>query len=185
MKKLFILTACVIALGSCNEGVKKAEEAAQQQRDSLEQIISQKDNEINDMMTTLSDIEEGFREITEAQNRVTLAKQGETEWRELSKYYYSDFYPLTECDKSPAAWRAWEYYDPGTDSGAIQLFRGPESGTSEMTLKLSGLGGGKYRLRNADGSLEKVVSGSALKKGYKFSLPEAESSDIIFFEKVR
>ena len=29
------------------------------------------------MMTTLSDIEEGFREITEAQNRVTLAKQGE------------------------------------------------------------------------------------------------------------
>ena len=32
---------------------------------------------INDMMTTLSDIEEGFREITEAQSRVTLAKQGE------------------------------------------------------------------------------------------------------------
>ena len=29
------------------------------------------------MMTTLSDIEEGFREITEAQNRVTIAKQGE------------------------------------------------------------------------------------------------------------
>ena len=77
MKKLFILTVCVIALGSCNEGVQKAEEAAQQQRDSLEQIISQKDNEINDMMTTLSDIEEGFREITEAQSRVTLAQQGE------------------------------------------------------------------------------------------------------------
>ena len=77
MKKLFILTMCVIALGSCNEGVKKAEEAAQQQRDSLEQIITQKDNEITDMMTTLSDIEEGFREITEAQSRVALAKQGE------------------------------------------------------------------------------------------------------------
>ena len=58
-------------------GVKKAEEAARQQRDSLNQIIAQKDNEINDMMTTLSDIEEGFREITEAQNRVTLAKSGE------------------------------------------------------------------------------------------------------------
>ncbi|SEF39445.1 hypothetical protein SAMN05216354_0205 [Xylanibacter ruminicola] len=77
MKKLFILTMCVFALASCNEGVKKAEQAAQQQRDSLNQIIAQKDNEINDMMTTLSDIEEGFREITEAQNRVTLAKQGE------------------------------------------------------------------------------------------------------------
>ena len=77
MKKLFFLAACTVALASCNEGVKKAEEAALQQRDSLEQIIAQKDNEINDMMTTLSDIEEGFREITEAQNRVTIAKQGE------------------------------------------------------------------------------------------------------------
>ena len=64
-------------VASCNEGVKKAEQAALMQRDSLEQIIAQKDNEINDMMTTLSDIEEGFREITEAQNRVTVAKEGE------------------------------------------------------------------------------------------------------------
>lgn len=77
MKKLFFFAASLIMLASCNDGVKKAEEVAQQQRDSLNQIIAQKDNEINDMMTTLSDIEEGFREITEAQNRVTLAKQGE------------------------------------------------------------------------------------------------------------
>ena len=72
------LPAVTKMVASCNQdAAKKAEQAAQQQRDSLEQIISQKDNEINDMMTTLSDIEEGFREITEAQSRVTLAKQGE------------------------------------------------------------------------------------------------------------
>ena len=78
MKKLLFFAACTVAVASCNQdAVKKAEQAALQQRDSLEQIIAQKDNEINDMMTTLSDIEEGFREITEAQSRVTLAKQGE------------------------------------------------------------------------------------------------------------
>ena len=77
MKKLVVLALGGLMVASCNEGVKKAEQAALMQRDSLEQIISQKDNEINDMMTTLSDIEEGFREITEAQNRVTLAKEGE------------------------------------------------------------------------------------------------------------
>jgi chromosome segregation ATPase len=78
MKKLLFFAACTVAVASCNQdAVKKAEQAALQQRDSLEQIIAQKDNEINDMMTTLSDIEEGFREITEAQNRVTLAKEGE------------------------------------------------------------------------------------------------------------
>ena len=78
MKKLLFFAACTVAVASCNQdAVKKAEQAALQQRDSLEQIIAQKDNEINDMMTTPSDIEEGFREITEAQNRVTLAKSGE------------------------------------------------------------------------------------------------------------
>ena len=67
MKKLVFFAICALTLASCNDGVKKAEEAARLQRDSLNQI----------MMTTLSDIEEGFREITEAQNRVTLAKSGE------------------------------------------------------------------------------------------------------------
>ena len=77
MKKLVIVALSGLMVARCNDGVKKAEQAALMQRDSLEQIIAQKDNEINDMMTTLSDIEEGFREITEAQNRVTLAKEGE------------------------------------------------------------------------------------------------------------
>ena len=77
MKKLFIFAMCAMAMASCNEAAKKAEAQAQVERDSLNQVIAQKDDEINDMMTTLIDIEEGFREITEAQNRVTLAKSGE------------------------------------------------------------------------------------------------------------
>ena len=78
MRKLILVALSGLMVASCNnESLKKAQEVAVQQRDSLEQIIAQKDNEINDMMTTLSDIEEGFREITEAQNRVTLAKEGE------------------------------------------------------------------------------------------------------------
>lgn len=77
MKKLFILAICAISLASCNESAKKAENQARAERDSLNQIIAQKDDEINDMMTTLVDIEDGFREITDAQNRVTLAKDGE------------------------------------------------------------------------------------------------------------
>ena len=77
MKKLFIFAICAISLASCNEATRKAENQARAERDSLNQVIAQKDDEINDMMTTLIDIEEGFREITEAQSRVTLAKSGE------------------------------------------------------------------------------------------------------------
>ena len=46
-------------------------------RDSLNQIISQKDNEIDGMMETFNDIEAGFREIDAAEGRVALARQGE------------------------------------------------------------------------------------------------------------
>ena len=77
MKKLVFFAVCALAVASCTDGVKQAKLAAEMQRDSLNQIIAQKENEITDMMTTFSDIEEGFREITEAQSRVTLAKQGE------------------------------------------------------------------------------------------------------------
>ena len=77
MKKLMIFAVCALAVASCNDGVKQANLIAGQQRDSLNQIIAQKENELSDMMATLSDIEEGFREITEAQSRVALAKQGE------------------------------------------------------------------------------------------------------------
>ena len=77
MKKLVILAVCALAIISCKNEGPKQDLMMTQLRDSLNQIISQKDNEINDMIATFGDIEEGFREITEAQSRVTLAKQGE------------------------------------------------------------------------------------------------------------
>jgi chromosome segregation ATPase len=77
MKKLTVLAVCALAIASCKNEAPKQDLAAIQMRDSLNQIIAQKDNEINDMISTFSDIEEGFREITDAQNRVTLAQQGE------------------------------------------------------------------------------------------------------------
>ena len=78
MKKLFILAMSALCLIACNQESKKQQEALlAQQRDSLSQIIAQKDSEIDDMLGTLNDIEEGFREINEAQGRVALAQRGE------------------------------------------------------------------------------------------------------------
>ncbi|MBP3788026.1 MAG: hypothetical protein J6I52_00215 [Prevotella sp.] len=77
MKKLLFFALAFMAVTGCKQNNKAAEEALAQQRDSLNQIIAQKDNEINDMVGTLVDIEEGFREITEAQGRVAIAQRGE------------------------------------------------------------------------------------------------------------
>lgn len=79
MKKVFLFAIGLLALTACNQ--KKEAEAREaafvQQRDSLNRVIAQKDNEINDMMGTLNEIEEGFRAINEAEQRVTVARQDE------------------------------------------------------------------------------------------------------------
>ena len=78
MKKLFFFAMAVaLTLTGCNE--KKSTQSLESvaQVDSLKKIIEQRDNEINDMMGTLNEIQEGLREITEAENRVSIVKDGE------------------------------------------------------------------------------------------------------------
>ncbi len=76
MKKLIILAACALTIASCQQK-KPTINPEQIQNDSLKAIIDARDNEINDMMGTLNDIQQGFAEINAAENRVTLNKDGE------------------------------------------------------------------------------------------------------------
>lgn len=78
MRRLQYL-ACLIllVLGSCTERKATPNVASMEQTDSLQRIIAQRDNEINDMMGTLNEIQEGLREINEAENRLSVAKNGE------------------------------------------------------------------------------------------------------------
>ncbi|EHO70205.1 hypothetical protein [Segatella maculosa] len=79
MKKLLFVTAGVVllALTSCNQDKAKNHLASVEQSDSLKQILAQKDTEINDMVGLMNEVQEGFRQINEAENRVTIAKDGE------------------------------------------------------------------------------------------------------------
>lgn len=80
MKKLLSVTLIAIlslAFVGCQGNKQSADSAERTQTDSLRQVISQKDNEINDMMGTLNEIQDGFNEINAAENRVTIAKGGE------------------------------------------------------------------------------------------------------------
>ena len=78
MKKLLFISLCLLAIVACKEEKKAPVANPQiQVNDSLQKILDQRDNEINDMMATLNEIQEGFRQINEAEDRVTLAKDGE------------------------------------------------------------------------------------------------------------
>ena len=76
MKKVLLFIVGVLSLTACNQK-SGSSDMLTQQADSLNRIIAQKDNEINDMIGTMNDIEEGFRAINAAEERVSVARQGE------------------------------------------------------------------------------------------------------------
>lgn len=77
MKKLSIILLCLLALTACEEKKQTTDNNNVESTDSLKRIIQQKDNEINDMLSTLNEIQEGFRQISQAENRMTIIKDGE------------------------------------------------------------------------------------------------------------
>lgn len=79
MKKILFLAFCMASMVACKNDKAGLPSVNTLQNDSLQKIIEQRDNEINDMMGILNDVEEGFRAINQAENRVTIAKDGEGE----------------------------------------------------------------------------------------------------------
>ena len=76
MKKvIYFVCLTTLVLTGCTQ--RKASTSIDPANDSLQQVIAQRDNEINDMMGTLNEITEGFRQINEAENRVSIVKDGE------------------------------------------------------------------------------------------------------------
>lgn len=78
MKKLLVMAMALAALAACQE--KKENTAINNNDlriDSLQRIIDQKDNELNDVMSTFNEIQEGFRLIEAAEQKVNVIKDGE------------------------------------------------------------------------------------------------------------
>lgn len=72
MKKLLLFVACALGLSACNLTGEK-QDAVQQERDSLQRIINEKDMELDDILGTFNEVQEGIRRINEAEGRVTIA----------------------------------------------------------------------------------------------------------------
>lgn len=79
MKRLITALICILTLlTACQE--KKTEPVKTNDasvRDSLQRVIDQKNGEINDMMSTLNQIMEGFRLINQAEGKMEVLKNGE------------------------------------------------------------------------------------------------------------
>lgn len=70
MKKLLLLCVSVALLSSCGE--MKRNEALKAQNDSLNVALAERDVELEGIMAAFNEVQEGFRLINEAENRVDL-----------------------------------------------------------------------------------------------------------------
>jgi len=78
-KLMMMAIACVMMMACQGNSQNAKEEGFDLQHlvDSLQMASEQKDTEINEMLSTLNDIEQGFRQINEAQGRVVVERTGE------------------------------------------------------------------------------------------------------------
>lgn len=73
MKTIYwVAFGAVVFMMSCNGGAEARREQMQQERDSLAQVLSQKDSELNDVMTLYNEIEGTIARISEAEGRINV-----------------------------------------------------------------------------------------------------------------
>lgn len=98
MKKLIVLSACVAALmASC--GQMGNNQALQSQNDSLKVALSERDAELDQIMGTFNEIQDGFRQINEAEGRVDLQRDARGEKMSASQKMKDDLLLISETMK--------------------------------------------------------------------------------------
>ena len=78
MKKLAVLFVCAAMLASC-DGFKGGSKDLKAENDSLLMELNQRNDELDDMIGTFNEVQEGFRKINAAESRVDLQRGTITE----------------------------------------------------------------------------------------------------------
>ncbi|OHB81387.1 MAG: hypothetical protein A2V98_21905 [Planctomycetes bacterium RBG_16_64_12] len=109
------------------------------------------------------------------------------QWRELSRLYYSDYYPLTPYTQDERAWIAWQFNDPERGEGAVQAFRRGQSPVEQVELKLHELEpDATYTLTVFDTPGTTTATGHELMTvGLPISLSDKPSAAVVLYRRQR
>lgn len=136
MKKLALLVVCVAMFASCNNsgGDKNKLKA---ENDSLLTELSQRNAELDEMMGTFNQIQEGFRQINAAESRVDLQRGTITENAESAKQQIaSDIQFITKTmEENKAQIAKLQSQLNGSKTNSAQLRKAIESLTAELEAK--------------------------------------------------
>lgn len=108
------------------------------------------------------------------------------QFRQISPYYYGDFYPLTPWTRDNNVWMAWQFDRPEQGDGVIQAFRRPEAEADSIHVKLGGLkAAARYRIADLDGQSSITMLGSELMAdGFPLRIEERPGAAIFLYQQV-
>ena len=136
MKKLAVLIVCAAMLASC-DGFKGSSKDLKAENDSLLIELSQRNAELDEMMGTFNEIQEGFRQINDAESRVDLQRGTITENSASAKQQIaSDIEFITkQMEENKAQIAKLQAMLKSSKNNSAQLKKAVESLTQELVTK--------------------------------------------------
>ena len=96
MKKLILMSVCAVALMASCEQMGGGSKSLRAENDSLKTALAERDGELDNIMSTFNEIQEGFRQINEAEGRVDLQRTQNGEKLSASQKVKDDLKLITE-----------------------------------------------------------------------------------------
>jgi alpha-galactosidase len=108
------------------------------------------------------------------------------QWKESAKFYFDDYYPLTDYSMDQSAWMGWQFAQPDEKAGMVQVFRRKNSPFDTAHLKLRGLDAkARYVFKNLDTASESSYAGAELlEQGLPVSITTMPGALILQYRKI-
>lgn len=116
---------------------------------------------------------------------LTKLKENFKQYQSIHKYFYGDFYPLTEYTQNEDAWMAYQLNRPDLHEGVVVALKRPKSYCTKAIFKLSGLEENAiYEFTDIDNDKTVLIPGKkALEPGLEIELPNNPDSAIFTYRK--
>ncbi len=112
-------------------------------------------------------------------------KKALDQYRKIQKYYYGDFYPLTEYTQADDAWMAYQFDLPDAGEGLLVVIKRPLSQYAQALYPLRALeANSDYEITRLDTGDQWTMSGKELSsKGLSVRLAAQPDSSLLCYRR--
>ena len=107
-------------------------------------------------------------------------------WREVNKYFYGDYFPLTDYSLERNVWMAWQFALPDRSEGMVQVFRRDESPYVSARFRLHELDAdATYTVKDLDaGIIGRFTGRELMNDGLLVTMDELPCAAILVYKRV-